>query len=196
MDTNFTTNQILSMYNVGKDVMSRTRGEGDSLVIDRMHLEIHGLRVFLPRPRSYASALGFFQGSMDAIIHAMKVNLEIEEPELIKTFSFSVNEEFEVKPIGRGIRTGTTLELMPNLNGKTRSHVEQWAKARNIALTVENVGPGHPLYRPSLAPGTVVHQSIHRNELVITQTKLTIGVINRGATTPPPQDETPPPETE
>jgi hypothetical protein len=184
MDTNFTTDQILSMYNIGRDILRSSRNEGASMVIDRMQLEVYNLRVFLPRARSHTSALGYYPGSLAEAVHGMRVNLGLEQHELIKTFSFSVNEEYEQRPLGRGIRTGGRLELMPNLVGRSRAFIEDWANTRGISLTFENVSAGHQLYNASLPQGAVVGQSIHQNELVIIQTRLVIYVINRSSTPP------------
>lgn len=43
----------------------------------------------------------YYEESLAEIVKAMKVNLELEKPEIIKTFSFSVNKPYEVPTIGR-----------------------------------------------------------------------------------------------
>ena len=193
-DTNLTTNQILSFYNVGRDILSNMRVENPIFNIQRMQLEIYDLRVFLPRARSHTWALGHFEDSLDAIIDAKKVNLGLAEAELIKTISFSVNEPFEVRPIGRGLRSGSRLELMPNLTGQTVEQVQAWARERDINVNVQNVTAGQPGYDPSIASGRVVSQSIHQNELVIIQTQLTIRVIHRPNNVPTPNPPVTTPE--
>ena len=178
IDTNLSTNQILSLYNVGRDVLRNMRNESLDFAVQRMHLEVYDLRVFLPRARSHTMALGHFQDSLDAIVHAKKVNLGLEEPEIIKTIEFSVNEPFTVRDVGRGLRSGERLELMPNLVGRSKDYVESWARARGINVTTRTVSAGSSLYNPNLSNGTVVSQSIHQNELVRIQTSLTIDVIS------------------
>ena len=197
IDTNMSTNQILSLYNVGMGIIRNMRDDNPVFAVERMVLEVYDLRVFLPRARSHTWALGYFQDSLDEIIQGKKVNLGLAERELIKTIDFSVNNPFEPRPLGRGLRSGDRLELMPSLTGQSAYQAEAWARARGIDVTIQHVNPGDSLYNPNAANGTVVGQSIHQNELVIIQTRLTIQVINRSSNVnnpPPVQSETEPEE--
>ena len=55
-----------------------------------------------------------YEQSLNEIVKAMKINLELEKPELIKTFNFSVNYEYEIPVIGKEYYTTQRNETCPN----------------------------------------------------------------------------------
>ena len=104
----------------------------------------------------------------------MKENLEIENHEMIKTFSFDANEEYTTKVSGQGITTGTKLETMPNFVGKSVSEVETWATNHNITLHTEFVNNTSSYYNPNIAPGLISNQNISDGILLNNVSELTI----------------------
>jgi len=177
MDTNLSVNSILSFYSVGRDMLNR----GGDISMQRTHLEVYGLQVFLPGIRRYTSALGFHQRSLDEIINAMKVNLELEKPTLIKTFSYSFDEEFEPRPYGQGLRGGSRTETLPNFVGQSRAQVEAWFRSRGAGVTYSDVNQGDPLFNSDFPTGRVVGQSVHAGVLASEVRNITIYVIRNTA---------------
>ena len=104
MDTNLTTKQILSFYNVGKDILKRSTVTDNSNVINvqRLYLQGTGQMIYDERAKMVLWDYVPNQSSRKDIINAMKVNLGKKEHSVIKKFSFSINDPYEIEVIGEG----------------------------------------------------------------------------------------------
>lgn len=179
IDSNMTSDQILSFYNVCKEMLLNVNTSDDSLLaIKKSYLEYYSLPVYLPTYNMTTSALGYYQSSMDAIIKMMKVNLELEEAEMVKTFSIDYNENYETKPTGKGITDSNKLETLPSFIGNTENEVRAWCEARGISVTAEQADS-------SLPAGTVVNQGLHQGVFVKNVKHLLIYVSNGKGTDQP-----------
>ena len=71
----------------GADVISEKGLYTNSKVEDSLetYLEYYSFPVYTSN--MYTSAIGHYEDSLKEIVKAMKVNLELEEPEIIKTFN-------------------------------------------------------------------------------------------------------------
>ena len=73
--------------------------------------------------------------SIQDIVKEMKVNLELEQHELIKTFSFSINDPYEKKLIGEEPYNGNNnYPLLPDFTGDTQNSALKWANANGVKL--------------------------------------------------------------
>ncbi len=160
ISTNMNEKQILSSYNILKKMLSNSLS-GDFIKIQKTYLEYYTLNVYTSN--IYTSAIGHYEGSLEAIKNAMKVNLELEEKETIKTFKYSFNESYESKIIGQGITTGEKLTLVPNFVGQSVSYVRDWGKENNIKIIFDGN-----------ESGIVNYQSVHDGILVKTVKSITI----------------------
>ena len=113
----------------------------------------------------------------------MKINLEIIEPELIKTFSYNPNEPYELSIAGKTYYKETKRELLPSFIGETKGYVESWANERNMSVNYIEVVSGDALYSSNYQTGTIVSQKEHAGQLVETLKDLTVYVIKRNETT-------------
>ncbi len=172
--TNMSSKQILSFYDVLKSMIASSLSDGSFLTIEKTYLEYYSLPVRLGNNGPFTSAIGYYPDSLNAIIKLMKENLEIENHEMIKTFSFDANEEYTTKVSGQGITTGTKLETMPNFVGKSVSEVETWATNHNITLHTEFVNNTSSYYNPNIAPGLISNQNISDGILLNNVSELTI----------------------
>ena len=104
LDTNLTTKQILSFYNVGKDIVKRSLATNDSNLINvqQLYLQGNGQMIYDERMRLVLYNYIPNQQSRKDVIRAMKENLELVEHEVITEFSFSINEPYEKEVIGYG----------------------------------------------------------------------------------------------
>lgn len=109
-----------------------------------------------------------------AIINLMKSNLELEEKEMIKTFSFDANEDYNTKVTGQGIFTGSKLETMPNFVGLNVSQAETWASNNNVTLKTLFVDNTSPYYNPNINAGMIANQSYAYGLLLKNLSELTI----------------------
>ena len=157
IETNITPEQIMSFYDVGKDMLLNS--STDALSIKRTYLEYYSLPVWQRRYGRYTSALGYYQGSLDAITKQMRINLELESETPVKTFSFSYNEEYSTPVIGRGIYTGTRLERMETFIGYDRETANNYCLNHGLTCTFEFIESAEPY-------GIIVDQEAHEGELL------------------------------
>ena len=102
LDTNLTTKQILSFYNVGKDIVKRSLATDESNLVNiqQLYLQGNGQMIYDERMRMVLYNYVPNQQSRKDVIQAMKENLELEDHEVITEFSFSINEPYEKEIIG------------------------------------------------------------------------------------------------
>lgn len=156
-DTNFTQDQILSFYNIASDLMSNDLAKNDSDLVNIQQLFLQGtgqmiydenarmvLWNYVPNPQSRKD-----------VIKAMKTNLGIIDHNVDKSFSFSINNEYEKEIIGYGpYKTGFTYDLVPNFIGISESAARSLASRNGVRVSF--VGSG----------GYVVSQSAPANKRV------------------------------
>lgn len=139
LETNITPKQIMSFYEVGKDMLLSSNKNSTALSIKKTYLAYYSLPIYQPWANRYTSALGYYPDSLKAITDLMKENLGKTKPKPIKTFNISVNENYTTPLVGFGITTGEKLERMPNLLGKNKQEVENWCSERNINCIFKEV---------------------------------------------------------
>ncbi len=184
--TNMSSTQILSFYDVLKSMISNSLSDGSFLTIKKTYLEYYSLPVRLSNNGSFTSAIGYYPGSLEAIIRLMKENLELVDHEMIKTFSFDANEEYTTAFTGQGITTGEKMETMPNFVGSSISEVENWANSHGITLHTEFVDETSSYYNPSITPGVVANQSVSNGILLNNVSELTIYINSISTNIDPP----------
>ncbi|MBQ9181642.1 MAG: LCP family protein [Bacilli bacterium] len=141
METNMSTAEILSFYNIGKDILSKSKGTDVSELIGMQRLYISGQDAYIYDTNSGLNLYNFipYQGSIDDVIKAMKINLELEEKEVIKKFSFSVNEPYVETVIGKGnyttLSTDVKSQSLISLIGYTKEQASSYASKNNIKIT-------------------------------------------------------------
>lgn len=141
METNMSTSEMLSFYDIGKDILSKSKNSNVSDLIGMQRLYISGQDAYIYEPSSGLNLYNFipYQGSVDDVIKAMKINLELEEKEVIKKFSFNINEPYEETVIGKGVYTTLTTDVknstLINLIGYTKEEASSYANKNNIKVT-------------------------------------------------------------
>lgn len=166
IETNMQPDQILSFYNVGKDMLANSSEDSTALSIKKTHLTYYGLNVWNTASWMYTSALGYSTESLDAIVDLMKVNLGLKEEKPVKTFSISYNEDYTTPLVGEDKFGGPRLELMPSFIGHPESEIREWCTSHNITCTFEGN-----------SKNWIIDQTAHAGELVlnINQIKFTYG---------------------
>ena len=181
MDTNITTDQMLSFYEVAKDIIFKDSDSDELISIKKTYLQSYNLPVYLPGSNTTTSALGYYKASLDAITKAMRVNLELEEAEMPKSFSISYNEEYTSNIIGKGLTDNSKIETMPNFVGKTITEATNWGANNNIVVSFEYVDSNSAYYNPNIQPGLISNQSVHSNT-ILTNVSSVIFYINNAST--------------
>lgn len=149
METNMSMENILSFYNIAKDILiksSNSTGDLSNLIgFQRLYLSGYDKMIVdydsINDSGSKLSLYNFvpYQGSIDDISKAMKINLELIEDNPIKEFSFDINKPYEEKIIGKGYYNESSISLLPSFVGKSLSEVQSYCSARGITLNVEKV---------------------------------------------------------
>lgn len=176
--TNMDTDTILSGYNVAKNVLGNKLSGKDSLNIQKASLETYSLNVYVPSQGRKTSAQGYYESSLEDIKKAFNIVLGKETEEPIKTFSFSVNETYEIYRPGKGKRTGQSGALLPSFVGKSISEAQSFCNSNNINLEIKYVDSGSEHYNDQVAVGLIGAQSVHKDVLLSTVSNLTVYVVN------------------
>ncbi len=178
MDTNITTDQMLSFYEVAKDIIFKDSDSDELISIKKTYLQSYNLPVYLPGSNTTTSALGYYKASLDAITKAMRVNLELEEAEMPKSFSISYNEEYTTNVIGKGLVDSSKVQTMPTMVGKTVSEATNWGANNNIVVSFEYVDSNSAYYNPNIQPGLISNQSVHSNTILTNVSSVTFYINN------------------
>ena len=163
--TNMSTNQILSSYNILKNMVSKVIKDEDFVNIQKTKLEVYNLPVYLPSGNT-TQALGYYESSLNAINKAMKINLELEEGEVIKTFSYSLNEEYETIPAGFGLRSGASNSVLANFVGKTKEDADDYCDEQGLECTFKYVDENSNYFDEDLDEDLIANQVPHANTLM------------------------------
>ncbi len=171
MDTNLTTNQILSFYNLGKDIMSSMKNNNDEVItFDRLYLTTRTQMIYNESARGERSDEIYSETSLKGIVNAMKTNLGLTKSSTIKEFNFSINDIYEPKVIGKGNEYKVTLfDLVPdftNTNKKytiyNKASATAWGTSKNVNITFITVESSSDKY----VDGQITEQSIPAKVMV------------------------------
>lgn len=180
LETNMTPEQIMSFYNVFKDVVLNSNS--DSFSIKKTYLAYYSLTVY----RGYnASCLGYYQSSLDAITKLMRQNLGKEKVTPVKTFDISYNEDYETPLVGYGLTSGTKLETLPSFITYDKDYVNGWCHEHSLDCKFESRASAED-------KGFILEQSEYQHTLLKAIKSVTFiysdGSLKQGATgtTPTP----------
>ena len=148
MVTNMSTDQILSLYNVFKDVASKSAGMdnmADVLGIQRLKLNGYDARIY-DYGGTNLSLYNYvlYDDSVKAVSNAMKENLGEKKTKVIKSFSFDINTPYEKEVIGADVTGDRSLVQLPNFVGQTLDYVRSYCSRNGISLSVKG-GNGYVL---------------------------------------------------
>ena len=193
LDTNFTTKQILSFYDIAKDITNNAlqKDDADIINIEQLFLAGSGQMIYDERSRLVLWDYIPNKESRKDIINAMKVNLGIKSPTLIKKFSFSINKPYEKTVTGKGpYKTASSYALLPSFIGDSKATAQAWATRNGINVTFKGtsghvVAQSYPANkRTDLIRGSVVltlsgNSTIENNNTTITDNKIIITNNNK-----------------
>lgn len=169
IDTNMETKEILNFYNVAKNIfINGNFNENEVINIQKTFLTGYDLNVYINGSSIYT--FQYYEESLNEIIKAMKENLELEKPELIKSFSFSINKEYKSPVIGKSYTGIKKNETLPNFVGSSIEYLKSWTESRNINVTTtEDI-------RNDCESNKITNQNIHSGTLVSSINSLNVSV--------------------
>lgn len=141
IDTNFTTNQILSFYDIAKNLVL-TSSESSNLINIRQ-LYLSGSSQMIYDERSGLVLYNYIpnKSSLNQIVKAMKDNLSAKPNLDVKRMDFNIEEEYEMETIGTNNLSATsTYTLLPNFVGKSESYAVNWLRSNGVSYEIkENI---------------------------------------------------------
>lgn len=161
MDTNFTTKQILSFYDIAKSLFLTSTTDN---LINMKQLYLQGASQMI-----YDEGLGLTlynyipnKESLDLVINAMKQNLGLEEVEHVKKMEFSIEKPFKLETVGSNVETATkTYTLLPNFIGESESYARSWLSSNGISVTTTTKKVSSGYY-----DGQIIDQSYPENKRI------------------------------
>lgn len=159
MDTNMTTEEMLSFYNIGKNLLLKS---GDvNLNITKTFLTGYDQYITVGNSKSYT--FQYYKQSLAEIVKAMKINLGLLKKEEIKTFNFDLNTPYEKKIIGKTYYSDEQrVSLMPNLSSYTVDEAKAWASRNGFTITVKEALVESETY----TDGQIINQSLKEGSLL------------------------------
>lgn len=172
IETNVSTDEMLNLYNVGKKMLL----ENDTNInIEKTYLTGYDLTMLIPGLGNVYT-FQYYPESLNEIVKAMKVNLGLEEPTMIKTFNFSANYTYEVPVIGKQYYSVKRNEALPSFVGSSLEYLNTWANARGITVNTNYITEGMDGYDEN-KNGIITSQSVSKGTLVSEVKSINVNVI-------------------
>jgi len=182
MDTNISTNQMLSFYNVGKDILLRSvhTSTSDLISMEKLYLDGYTKMIYDDGFKMNLSNYVYYKSSLEAVVEAMKINLGEKSATLDKSFEFSINEIYEKKIIGQGEKDSeSNIVTLPNFVGKTKTYVSNWCSSHNIKAIFNTITEGDNEYKDTYSDGEIISQSVPKGKEVNKIKSITFNVISK-----------------
>lgn len=172
IDTNMSTNEMLSFYNVAKNLLIKS---GDvNLNITKTYLTGYDLYVYNGSGKTYT--FQYYKQSLADIVKAMNITLGKEKKEEIKEFTFDLNEPYEKKVIGKTYYNETRKQVVPDFTLMSVSEAKSWASANGITINVNETTSESEEYSDGQITGQSVHEGVLAEEA---GSNITITVIKK-----------------
>lgn len=172
IDTNMKINEITSYYKLAKDIA--LNNNKDAINFDRLYISTYGKNLYDPLLNMASMSIQiYYEESLKEVIKAMKTNLELEKPEIIKEMNFSINSMYTSPKIGIGNYTQQNIDTVPNFINKDKSIALSWGEEKGINIKVEYIDTNEGIN------DSIISQSIPSTYIVDNITSsLTIKVRN------------------
>ena len=171
IDTNMTTNEMLSFYNVAKNLLIKS---GDiNLNITKTYLTGYDLYVYNGSGKTYT--FQYYKQSLADIVKAMNITLGKEKKKEIKEFTFDLDEPYEKEVIGKTYYNETRKQVVPDFTLMSVSEAKSWGNANGITINVNETTSESEEYDD----GQITSQSVHEGVLAEEVGSITITVIKK-----------------
>ena len=172
IDINMKINEITSYYKLAKDIA--LNNNKNAINFDRLYISTYGKNLYDPLLNMAGMSIQiYYEESLKEVIKAMKTNLELEKPEIIKEMNFSINSMYTSPKIGIGNYTQQNIDTVPNFINKDKSIALSWGEEKGINIKVEYIDTNEGIN------DSIISQSIPSTYIVDNITSsLTIKVRN------------------
>lgn len=163
IDTNLSTDEMFSFYEVLESLIGAK--DLDLVNIQKTFLRGYDMNVWEPNVEGYRYAFFNYKGSMNDIVNLMKQNLEITKPNIVKTFSYSIDSPYEQELVGNKTYSESKLPTVPDFSRYTYSQAKNWASQNGKSIHFINYDTNEEL--SSINGMNFVSQSMHERTLVV-----------------------------
>ncbi len=175
LDTNLTTKQILSFYNIGKDMLSVGRStSGDIVNIQSLYIQGTGQIIYDPHLKLSLWNYIVNKDSLNDVIKQMKCNLD--DGALIKAFDYSYDDTYSIPVVGYGPYKNTTyIPSLPNFIGKSKEEAVKYLEENKVKYKLSYVKDLDSEYDN----GDIIYQSYPVKTALDTIDTLNISVLDK-----------------
>ncbi len=181
MDTNFTTKQILSFYDIAKKLLLTNKG---SNLINMQQLYLQGSGQLIYDEGMGLNLYNYIvnKESLELVTDEMKRNLGLLDVTPVKKMDFSIDKVYKMKTIGADVSSGTTTyTLLPSFVGNSEGYATSWLSSNGVSYTIKTreVSSGYD--------GMVLEQSYpagKRVDLISGSVVLTVSKVKKVVVTP------------
>lgn len=146
-ETNMSTNEILSLYNILKRVLNLKNNANVDLLFGIQKLYLSGYDLIIndyslkDKQGTKLNLYNFvpYQGSIKDISTEMKTNLGLIKGEIVKSISFSALVPYNKMIVGKNDYTESKINLVPSFINKHEDEVKAWADRNNIKLIINKI---------------------------------------------------------
>lgn len=164
VSTNMSTSQILSGYNMFKNMLKNALSDDEFINIQKTYLETYPLPVI--HNGMTVSALGYYQDSLDEIVETMNINLEKAKVKQVKTFSFSITDNYTGKIAGKGKTSGSTNKSLASQIGNGKEKAQEYCNSMKLSCTFTYVDDTSSYYNNAYGPDVIGGQNPAPNTLL------------------------------
>ena len=167
IDTNFSTDQILSFYNIGKELLLTS---GD-FKINSLLLQGNGQMIYDENMGLVLWDYILNEKSIESVSKEMRYNLNLEKPILVKEFSYSIDEPYVSTKTGSEYTEPTYYSLLPDFSTYSQSQAKKWLESRGYTISFVTKESEYDT-------GTIIGQSIpaHKRLDKITNKNITLNI--------------------
>lgn len=186
METNMTTSEILSLYNIGKDILVKSSGENvvDLLSMQRLYLNGYDAYIYDQSMDLNLYNYVLYDESLNEVTEAMKINLGLVEPKMEKEFKFSIDKPYEETVIGKNTIGKASVTKLPDFTGDTEAQAKATCNKLGISVNFKYVTTG------SGTNNTVIAQSYKAGYDMSYVKSITLTVLKNEEKTVPKKEET------
>jgi polyisoprenyl-teichoic acid--peptidoglycan teichoic acid transferase len=183
MDTNLSTNQILSLYEVGKDILLKaSSGEEELISMQQLFLSGYGQMIYYENMHLNLWNYVYYKQSLKEIVTAMKVNLGLQDATMVKKFSFSINDTYEKKIIGEGTYKETPIVTIPNFGSYSKDYALSWGIKNDVKIHFDIIDSSNKLYKATYKDNQIIGQNISAGTKLSSINKttgITLKIVNK-----------------
>lgn len=168
LDTNMSTNEMLSFYDVAKNLLVKS---GDvNLNITKTYLTGYDLYVYNGSGKTYT--FQYYKQSLADIVKAMNITLGKEKRSEIKEFTFDLSVPYEKEVIGKTYYNEERKQVVPDFTSMSLSDAKSWGSSNGINIIVE--------YKESSEYNNedIISQSVHDGVLTSEVSSITLTVVS------------------